>query len=157
MRDIFDTSRADRLTIARFVDTSMIDIEMANKMIYRVWEDNFGARKQQSISAEEAEDMGHIILAACNLISGAIRDYNFTLGRYEEFDLKHFTEYANRVIKTAEAEKTFDEAIAAGCHEAVKKACDMDNEEAVAVLNAAIARKKTIVCLSKGAESEATA
>ena len=41
--------------------------------------------------------------------------------------------------------------------EEVKKACDMDNEEAVAVLNAAIARKKTIVCLSKGAESEATA
>ena len=157
MRDIFDTSRADRLTIARFVDTSMIDIEMANKMLYRVWEDNFGAREQQSISAEEAEDMGRIILAACNLISGAIRDYNFTLGRYEEFDLKHFTEYANRVIKTAEAERAFDKAIAAGCHEAVKKACDMDNEEAVAVLNAAIARKKTIVCLSKGAESEATA
>lgn len=91
MRDIFNTSRADRLTIARFVDTSMIDIEMANKMLYRVWEDNFGARKQQNISAEEAEDMGHIILAACNLISGAIRDYNFMAGAPDArvHDLRH--------------------------------------------------------------------
>ena len=95
MSDYLDTTRAERLTIAKIVDPSMLDIDTASKMLYRLWDDNFGMSKQTVISAEEAEDIGNDI-----------------------------------------------RAIEAGCHEAVKKARDLDNDAAIAILNAAIANKE---------------
>lgn len=77
-----------------------------------------------------------------NLLYGAISEYNFAMGRYEELCLQNFTERATRILKTAEAERAFDAAIEAGCHEAVKKARDLDNDAAIAILNAAIANKE---------------
>ena len=60
MSDYLDTTRAERLTIAKIVDPSMLDIDTASKMLYRLWDDNFGMSKQTVISAEEAEDDGSL-------------------------------------------------------------------------------------------------
>ena len=57
MSDYFSTTRAERLTIAKIVDPSIFDIDTASKMLYRLWDDNFGMREQKSISAEEANDI----------------------------------------------------------------------------------------------------
>lgn len=145
MSDYFSTTRAERLTIAKIVDPSIFDIDTASKMLYRLWDDNFGMREQKSISAEEAEDIGNDIRAIHNLLYGAISEYNFAMGRYEELCLQNFTERATRILKTAEAERAFDAAIEAGCHEAVKKARDLDNDAAIAILNAAIANKEAAI------------
>ena len=45
MSDYLDTTRAERLTIAKIVDPSMLDIDTASKMLYRLWDDNFGMSK----------------------------------------------------------------------------------------------------------------
>ena len=82
MSDYLDTTRAERLTIAKIVDPSMLDIDTASKMLYRLWDDNFGMSKQTVISAEEAEDIGNDIRAIHNLLYGAISEYNFAMGRY---------------------------------------------------------------------------
>lgn len=37
MSDYLDTTRAERLTIAKIVDPSMLDIDTASKMLYRLW------------------------------------------------------------------------------------------------------------------------
>lgn len=90
MSDYLDTTRAERLTIAKIVDPSMLDIDTASKMLYRLWDDNFGMSKQTVISAEEAEDIGNDIRAIHNLLYGAISEYNFAMGRYEELCLQNF-------------------------------------------------------------------
>ncbi len=145
MSDYFSTTRAERLTIAKIVDPSIFDIDTASKMLYRLWDDNFGASEQKNISAEEAEAIGNDIRAIHNLLYGAISEYNFAMGRYEELCLQNFTERTTRILKTAEAERAFDAAIKAGCHEAVKKARDLDNDAAIAILNAAIVNKGATV------------
>lgn len=142
MSDYLDTTRAERLTIAKIVDPSMLDIDTASKMLYRLWDDNFGMSKQTVISAEDAEIIGDEIRAIHNLLYNAISEYNFAMGRYEELCLKQFAKHATRILKTAEAERAFDAALEAGCHEAVKKAHDLDNDAAIVILNAAIANKE---------------
>ena len=75
MSDYLDTTRAERLTIAKIVDPSIFDIDTASKMLYRLWDDNFGMSEQKSISAEEAEAIGNDIRAIHNLLYGAISEY----------------------------------------------------------------------------------
>ena len=81
MSDYFSTTRAERLTIAKIVDPSIFDIDTASKMLYRLWDDNFGMSEQKNISAEEAEAIGNDIRAIHNLLYGAISEYNFAMGR----------------------------------------------------------------------------
>ena len=138
MSNYWDTTRADRQTIAQFVGPCMIDVDTASKLLYRIWEDNFGMRDQETIPEIEAEHLGRMILAIQSMLDKAVSDYNFVMGRYEEYDLKHFTEYSTRVIKTAEAEKAFDAALKAGCYSACNATRNLDNEEAIKVLTAAV-------------------
>ena len=138
MSNYWDTTRADRQTIAQFVDPSMIDVDTASKLLYSIWEDYFGMRDQEAIPKMEAEHLGRMILAIQSMLGKAVSDYNFLMGRYDEYDLKHFTEYATRVIKTAEAEKAFDAALKAGCYSACNATQNLDNEEAIKILTAAV-------------------
>lgn len=138
MSNYWDTTRADRQTIAKFLDMPMVDVDTASKLLGRTWEDYFGDRDQKAIPEMEAEHLGRMILAVLSMLDNAVKDYNFLLGRYDEYDLKHFTEYATRVIKTAEAEKAFDAALKAGCHSACNATQNLDNEEAIKILTAAV-------------------
>ena len=138
MSNYLDTTRADRLTIAKIVDPSIIGVDTASKLLDRIWEDYFGMSDQKAISETEAEHLGRMIFAILSMLDKAVSDYNFIMGRYDEYDLKHFTEYATRVIKTAEAEKAFDAALKAGCHSACNATQNLDNEEAIKILTAAV-------------------
>lgn len=138
MSNYWDTTRADRQIIAKFVDPSMTNVDTANKLLGRIWEDYFGMRDQEAIPKTEAEHLGRMILAVLSMLGNAVSDYNFAMGRYDEYDLKHFTEYATRVIKTAEAEKAFDAARKARFYSACNATQNLGNEEAIEILTAAV-------------------
>lgn len=138
MKNYWDTTRADRQTIAQFVDPSMTNVDTASKLLGRIWNDYFGMIDQEAIPKTEAEHLGRMILAILSMLDNAVSDYNFIMGRYDEYDLKHFTEYATRVIKTAEAEKAFDSALKAKCYSACDATQNLDNEEAIKILTAAV-------------------
>lgn len=138
MKNYWDTTRADRKIIEQFVDPTMTNVDTASKLLARIWEDYFGMRDQEAIPKAEAEHLGRTILAILSMLDNAVSDYNFVVGHYDEYDLQHFTEYATRVIKTAEAEKAFDAALKAKCYSACNATQNLDNEEAIKILTAAV-------------------
>ena len=90
-------SAEQRMTIELGMDCIMPGIEIATGILYDAWEEFFGNDPQQSISAIEAEHLGRIIYAACDMVSNAIREYHLMLGHYELDTVKRFMDNAEHM------------------------------------------------------------
>ena len=123
-----------RTTVEIGMDCIMPGIEIANGVLYGAWEEFFGNVPQRNISATEAEHLGRILYAACDMVSNAIREYHLMLGHYELDLVKYFMENAEHIAKTIEARKAIETMRKEKRFDDVEKAMTLDNEAVIKLL-----------------------
>lgn len=72
---IKETTAKERLIIAGAVGDTFCNLERAHHMLYRVWDDFFGERKQKDITAYDAKDMGDLLYTIDDIIFNALLEY----------------------------------------------------------------------------------
>ena len=77
---IQETTGKERLIIAGAVGDAFINLERAHRMLYRLWEDHFGASEQKAISADDAEDMADLIYVIDDIIFNSLLEYELVTG-----------------------------------------------------------------------------
>ena len=73
---IAETTAKERLTIDHATSGIFGNLERAHRMLYRLWEDNFGDAEQKDISAYDAESLGDLIYTIDDIIFNAVLEYS---------------------------------------------------------------------------------
>lgn len=139
------TTRAERLIIDRVMDGIMSDVATAAHSLYDVWDLNFGNCEQGDILADDAARIGRIVYMCMDMLTRAVSEYNFELGRNDAATTsqrKNAKERADRAELVAAVESVVQAAHARGQYDLVSAAADMSDEKAIEYLKASLERKE---------------
>lgn len=139
------TTRAERLIIDRVMDGIMSDVAMATHSLCDLWELNFGNCEQGNIPADDAAQIGRIVYMCMDMLTRAVSEYNFELGRNDTATTsqrKYAKERADRAELIAAVESVVQAAHARGQYDLVSATADMPDEKAIEYLKASLKCKE---------------